>query len=572
MEENIKKLLKERTELEAKFAKMKKDLADNLKYIDDVFESYRSKDLLTKDEQLARFEQIKKEYTTKAEADMNAVKAEIDKINENITSKIITLRGEWAKKLNHEIDLAEKQEQLALAKKELDAAEAEYNHNLTEYFYRDNSTVTSLDDSRVVAAKKKYALLKGELEAAIEADKKERESIREKIEKTNKFFDKLLIQDATVEEILGAMEGKTQKAETEHEEEKEPEAMVEQGEKQTKSEKKQEEPEVVTENEPSENVGTVIEGKTIAELNEEPTVVKPVERMEWKPAQETAPNDTAAHKKEESVGEVRIPQPTKIIGLRKIETDLSTGLITITPSYGKEYSSNMGKNFVNKAEAVEFLHKHGIEYSKGDPYMMITLYQAADEAEKWLSKEMAQDKNKILKKLITDYETSISSTTPVEQVTDAELKSVAMIRYFKSEKKLDKNVLKALRPYIKEAKNYTHAVVDVDARTWFEKAKDFIVAKVFNKHERLEEGKHSQELKKFGVDGKVIVDKQHPEIPEKSFVESLKVSKDSRKIDEKLAAATKVPDARAAARYNIDKIDRAKIVRDSRQSSDEFER
>ena len=572
MEENIKKLLKERTELEAKFAKMKKDLADNLKYIDDDFESYRSKDLLTKDEQLARFEQIKKEYTTKAEADMNAVKAEIDKINENITSKIITLRGEWAKKLNHEIDLAEKQEQLALAKKELDAAEAEYNHNLTEYFYRDNSTVTSLDDSRVVAAKKKYALLKGELEAAIEADKKERESIREKIEKTNKFFDKLLIQDATVEEILGAMEGKTQKAETEHEEEKEPEAMVEQGEKQTKSEKKQEEPEVVTENEPSENVGTVIEGKTIAELNEEPTVVKPVERMEWKPAQETAPNDTAAHKKEESVGEVRIPQPTKIIGLRKIETDLSTGLITITPSYGKEYSSNMGKNFVNKAEAVEFLHKHGIEYSKGDPYMMITLYQAADEAEKWLSKEMAQDKNKILKKLITDYETSISSTTPVEQVTDAELKSVAMIRYFKSEKKLDKNVLKALRPYIKEAKNYTHAVVDVDARTWFEKAKDFIVAKVFNKHERLEEGKHSQELKKFGVDGKVIVDKQHPEIPEKSFVESLKVSKDSRKIDEKLAAATKVPDARAAARYNIDKIDRAKIVRDSRQSSDEFER
>lgn len=572
MEENIKKLLKERTELEAKFAKMKKDLADNLKYIDEDFESYRSKDLLTKDEQLARFEQIKKEYTTKAEADMNAVKAEIDKINENITSKIITLRGEWAKKLNHEIDLAEKQEQLALAKKELDAAEAEYNHNLTEYFYRDNSTVTSLDDSRVVAAKKKYALLKGELEAAIEADKKERESIREKIEKTNKFFDKLLIQDATVEEILGAMEGKTQKAETEHEEEKEPEAMVEQGEKQTKSEKKQEEPEVVTENEPSENVGTVIEGKTIAELNEEPTVVKPVERMEWKPAQETAPNDTAAHKKEESVGEVRIPQPTKIIGLREIETDLSTGMITITSSDGKTFTSAMENNFVNKADAVEFLHEQGIEYSKGDPYMMITLCQAVDKAETWLSKEMVQDKNKILKKFITDYEKSISSTTPVEQMTDAELESVAMIRYFKSEKKLDKNVLKALRPYIKEAKNSTCAVVDVDARTWFEKAKDFIVAKVFNKHERLEEGKHSQELKKFGVDGKVIEDKQHPEITEKSFVESLKVSKDSRKIDEKLAAATKVPDARAAARYNIDKIDRAKIVRDSRQSSDEFER
>ena len=569
MEENIKKLLKERTELEAKFAKMKKDLADNLKYIDDDFESYRSKDLLTKDEQLARFEQIKKEYTTKAEADMNAVKAEIDKINENITSKIITLRGEWAKKLNHEIDLAEKQEQLALAKKELDEAEAEYNHNLTEYFYRDNSTVTSLDDSRVVAAKKKYALLKGELEAAIEADKKERESIREKIEKTNKFFDKLLIQDANVEEILGAVEGKeAQKAETEHEEEKEPEAMVEQGEKQTKSEKKQEEPEVVTENEPSENVGTVIEGEIIAELNEEPTVVKPVERMEWKPAQETAPNDTAAHKKEESVGEVRIPQPTKIIGLREIETDLSTGMVTITSSDGKKFTSAMGNEFVNKAEAVEFLHEQGIEYSKGDPYMMITLCQAAT----WLSRKMGQDKNKILKKFITDYETSISSTTPVEQMTDAELESVAMIRYFKSEKKLDKNVLKALRPYIKEAKNSTCAVVDVDARTWFEKAKDFIVAKVFNKHERLEEGKHSQELKKFGVDGKVIEDKQHPEIPEKSFVESLKVSKDSRKIDEKLAAATKVPDARAAARHNIDKIDRAKIVRDSRQSSDEFER
>ncbi len=566
MEENIKKLLKERTELEAKFAKMKKDLADNLKYIDDDFESYRSKDLLTKDEQLARFEQIKKEYTTKAEADMNAVKAEIDKINENITSKIITLRGEWAKKLNHEIDLAEKQEQLALAKKELDAAEAEYNHNLTEYFYRDNSTVTSLDDSRVVAAKKKYALLKGELEAAIEADKKERESIREKIEKTNKFFDKLLIQDATVEEILGAVEGKeAQKAETEHEEEKEPEAMVEQGEKQTKSEKKQEEPEVVTENEPSENVGTVTESKTIAELNEEPTVVKPVERMEWKPA---APNDAAAHKKEESVGEVRISQPTKIMGLREIETDLSTGLITITSSDGKKLTSAMGNEFVNKAEAVEFLHEQGIEYSKGDPYMMITLCQAATE----LSRKIGQDKNKILKKFITDYEKSISSTTPVEQMTDAELESVAMIRYFKSEKKLDKNVLKALRPYIKEAKNSTCAVVDVDARTWFEKAKDFIVAKVFNKHERLEEGKHSQELKKFGVDGKVIEDKQHPEIPEKSFVESLKVSKDSRKIDEKLAAATKVPDARAAARYNIDKIDRAKIVRDSRQSSDEFER
>ncbi len=569
MEENIKKLLKERTELEAKFAKMKKDLADNLKYIDDDFESYRSKDLLTKDEQLARFEQIKKEYTTKAEADMNAVKAEIDKINENITSKIITLRGEWAKKLNHEIDLAEKQEQLALAKKELDEAEAEYNHNLTEYFYRDNSTVTSLDDSRVVAAKKKYALLKGELEAAIEADKKERESIREKIEKTNKFFDKLLIQDANVEEILGAVEGKeAQKAETEHEEEKEPEAMVEQGEKQTKSEKKQEEPEVVTENEPSENVGTVIEGETIAELNEEPTVVKPVERMEWKPAQETAPNDTAAHKKEESVGEVRIPQPTKIIGLREIETDLSTGMVTITSSDGKKFTSAMGNEFVNKAEAVEFLHEQGIEYSKGDPYMMITLCQAATG----LSRKMGQDKNKILKKFITDYETSISSTTPVEQMTDAELESVAMIRYFKSEKKLDKNVLKALRPYIKEAKNSTCAVVDVDARTWFEKAKDFIVAKVFNKHERLEEGKHSQELKKFGVDGKVIEDKQHPEIPEKSFVESLKVSKDLRKIDEKLAAATKVPDARAAARHNIDKIDRAKIVRDSRQSSDEFER
>ena len=569
MEENIKKLLKERTELEAKFAKMKKDLADNLKYIDEDFESYRSKDLLTKDEQLARFEQIKKEYTTKAEADMNAVKAEIDKINENITSKIITLRGEWAKKLNHEIDLAEKQEQLALAKKELDEAEAEYNHNLTEYFYRDNSTVTSLDDSRVVAAKKKYALLKGELEAAIEADKKERESIREKIEKTNKFFDKLLIQDANVEEILGAVEGKeAQKAETEHEEEKEPEAMVEQGEKQTKSEKKQEEPEVVTENEPSENVGTVIEGETIAELNEEPTVVKPVERMEWKPAQETAPNDTAAHKKEESVGEVRIPQPTKIIGLREIETDLSTGMVTITSSDGKKFTSAMGNEFVNKAEAVEFLHEQGIEYSKGDPYMMITLCQAAT----WLSRKMGQDKNKILKKFITDYETSISSTTPVEQMTDAELESVAMIRYFKSEKKLDKNVLKALRPYIKEAKNSTCAVVDVDARTWFEKAKDFIVAKVFNKHERLEDGKHSQELKKFGVDGKVIEDKQHPEIPEKSFVESLKVRKDLRKIDEKFAAATKVPDARAAARHNIDKIDRAKIVRDSRQSSDEFER
>ena len=79
---------------------------------------------------------------------MNAVKAEIDKINENITSKIITLRGEWAKKLNHEKDLAEKQEQLVLeqlvlAKKELDEAEAEYNHNVIEYFYRDNSTVTS---------------------------------------------------------------------------------------------------------------------------------------------------------------------------------------------------------------------------------------------------------------------------------------------------------------------------------------------------------------------------------------------------------------------------------------------
>ena len=41
MEEDIKKLLKERTKLEAKFAKMKKDLADNLKYIDDDFESYK---------------------------------------------------------------------------------------------------------------------------------------------------------------------------------------------------------------------------------------------------------------------------------------------------------------------------------------------------------------------------------------------------------------------------------------------------------------------------------------------------------------------------------------------------
>lgn len=531
MEEDIKKLLKERIKLEAKFAKMKKDLADNLKYIDDDFESYRSKDLLTKDEQLARFEQIKKEYTTKAEADMNAVKAEIDKINEIITSKIITLRGEWAKKLNHEKDLAEKQEQLVLeqlvlAKKELDEAEAEYNHNVIEYFYRDNSTVTSIDNSRVVAAKKKYALLKGELEAAIEAGKKERESIREKIEKANKFLDKLLIQDATVEEILGAVEGKeTQKAENEPEEEKKPEAMVEQGEKQTKSKKKQ----------------------------------------------ETAPNDTAAHKKEESVGEVRIPQPTKIIGLRKIETDLSTGLITITSSDGKTFTSDMEKNFVNKADAVRFLHKQGIEYSKGDPYMMITLCQAVEKAEEWLSKEMVQDKNKILKKFITDYETSISSTTPVEQMTDAELESVAKIRYFKSEEKLDKNVLKALRPYIKEAKNSTCAVVDVDARTWFEKAKDFIVAKVFNKHERLEEGKPSPELKKLGVDGKVIQDKQHPEIPEKSLVEELEARRAAlRKIAEKSAAATKVPDARAAARHTIDTIDGA--MRDSRRSSDEQDR
>ena len=84
MEEEVKRLLDQRTKLEDQRKVKEEKLNETLAGMDSDFEQYQTDDILTRDKQQDMYEQERNEYKKQAEAEISQIKADIDRKNSEI--------------------------------------------------------------------------------------------------------------------------------------------------------------------------------------------------------------------------------------------------------------------------------------------------------------------------------------------------------------------------------------------------------------------------------------------------------------------------------------------------------
>lgn len=475
MEEEIKRLLDQRTALEYQKKEKKEKLKKTLAEMDADYEQYQSNTNYIRN----KYEQEREAYKQQAEAEISQIEADIDRKNSEIGLALRKVRdGLIAEVAHYKPDYSEKEKalkakevELKIAKEVMEEAEAEYNHRMMRFYYYDDKAVKNLDDSDVLSSRKDYNDLLvefnsilGELNSLKAKDEGVVKSLNSKIARINQFFGTVDIRKTSADKILEALE------------DEEFDVQIPLG-----------------------------------------TAQQPVPGTQSsQPApQKLIPID------ELSKSGIK-PEEIKI---SQIDFDISTGKISVTFTANKdaiEINVDMGNKLLKPREMKKYLKENNISIDgKMDPYIVQAINQSAKEimengfgiTDKTKTKEFAE-------KYTDAYRNSLGTNVDLKELKEEEIESLTGIRYFKSEEKCDKNNFKHLMPYMREANESTCSNVEVDTRKWYEILRDGVKS-IFNKTLRLGDGK--TENKEKSQDDKQIKYQSNKDKEEKSFLESIKV-------------------------------------------------
>ncbi len=506
MEEEVKRLLDQRTKLEDQKKVKKEKLDETLAGMDSDFEQYQTDDILTRDKQQDMYEQERNEYKKKAEAEISQIKADIDRKNSEIGLALRKVRdGLIAEVAHYKPDYSEKEKalktkeiELKIAKDAMEEAEAKYNHQMMKFYYYDDKSAQKLDDSEVLSSRKDYNELLVEFNSMLRElnqlkakDTGVVKNLNSKIERINQFFGTVDIRKTSADKILDALED-------------------EEFDVQIPLDFSVQQPEQT-------------EQETTKPQQDQPSQTQAQEFQET----QDAPRNNEAEKEPQKLPVEKLAKSgikADDIEISQIDFDISTGKISVGFTANKdtiEMNVDMGNKLLSPKQMNKYFKQNNISIDgKMDPYIVFAINQSAEKIMNGLG---IIDKAKIkdfAEKYTDTYRNSLGTNVDLQELRDEELESLTGIRYFKSQEKCDKNNFKYLMPYMREAKESTCSNVEVDTRKWYEILRDGVKS-IFNKTLRLGDGKTENKEKSQGdTQIKYESDKDKEE---KSFLESIKV-------------------------------------------------
>lgn len=506
MEEEVKRLLDQRTKLEDQKKVKKEKLDETLAGMDSDFEQYQTDDILTRDKQQDMYEQERNEYKKQAEAEISQIKADIDRKNSEIGLALRKVRdGLIAEVAHYKPDYSEKEKalktkeiELKIAKDAMEEAEAKYNHQMMKFYYYDDKSAQKLDDSEVLSSRKDYNELLVEFNSMLRElnqlkakDTGVVKNLNSKIERINQFFGTVDIRKTSADKILDALED-------------------EEFDVQIPLEFSVQQPEQT-------------EQETTKPQQDQPSQTQAQEFQET----QDAPRNNEAEKEPQKLPVEKLAKSgikADDIEISQIDFDISTGKISVGFTANKdtiEMNVDMGNKLLSPKQMNKYFKQNNISIDgKMDPYIVFAINQSAEKIMNGLG---IIDKAKIkdfAEKYTDTYRNSLGTNVDLQELRDEELESLTGIRYFKSQEKCDKNNFKYLMPYMREAKESTCSNVEVDTRKWYEILRDGVKS-IFNKTLRLGDGKTENKEKSQGdTQIKYESDKDKEE---KSFLESIKV-------------------------------------------------
>ena len=485
MEEEVKRLLDQRTKLEDQKKVKKEKLDETLAGMDSDFEQYQTDDILTRDKQQDMYEQERNEYKKQAEAEISQIKADIDRKNSEIGLALRKVRdGLIAEVAHYKPDYSEKEKalktkeiELKIAKDAMEEAEAKYNHQMMKFYYYDDKSAQKLDDSEVLSSRKDYNELLVEFNSMLR--------------ELNQFFGTVDIRKTSADKILDALED-------------------EEFDVQIPLDFSVQQPEQT-------------EQETTKPQQDQPSQTQAQEFQET----QDAPRNNEAEKEPQKLPVEKLAKSgikADDIEISQIDFDISTGKISVGFTANKdtiEMNVDMGNKLLSPKQMNKYFKQNNISIDgKMDPYIVFAINQSAEKIMNGLG---IIDKAKIkdfAEKYTDTYRNSLGTNVDLQELRDEELESLTGIRYFKSQEKCDKNNFKYLMPYMREAKESTCSNVEVDTRKWYEILRDGVKS-IFNKTLRLGDGKTENKEKSQGdTQIKYESDKDKEE---KSFLESIKV-------------------------------------------------
>ncbi len=506
MEEEVKRLLDQRTKLEDQKKVKKEKLDETLAGMDSDFEQYQTDDILTRDKQQDMYEQERNEYKKQAEAEISQIKADIDRKNSEIGLALRKVRdGLIAEVAHYKPDYSEKEKalktkeiELKIAKDAMEEAEAKYNHQMMKFYYYDDKSAQKLDDSEVLSSRKDYNELLVEFNSMLRElnqlkakDTGVVKNLNSKIERINQFFGTVDIRKTSADKILDALED-------------------EEFDVQIPLDFSVQQPEQT-------------EQETTKPQQDQPSQTQAQEFQET----QDAPRNNEAEKEPQKLPVEKLAKSgikADDIEISQIDFDISTGKISVGFTANKdtiEMNVDMGNKLLSPKQMNKYFKQNNISIDgKMDPYIVFAINQSAEKIMNGLG---IIDKAKIkdfAEKYTDTYRNSLGTNVDLQELRDEELESLTGIRYFKSQEKCDKNNFKYLMPYMREAKESTCSNVEVDTRKWYEILRDGVKS-IFNKTLRLGDGK--TENKEKSQEDTQIKYESDKDKEEKSFLESIKV-------------------------------------------------
>ncbi len=509
MEEEVKRLLDQRTKLEDQRKVKEEKLNETLAGMDSDFEQYQTDDILTRDKQQDMYEQERNEYKKQAEAEISQIKADIDRKNSEIGLALRKVRdGLIAEVAHYKPDYSEKENalkakeiELKIAKDAMEEAEAKYNHQMMKFYYYDDKSAQKLDDSEVLSSRKDYNDLfvefnsmLGELNSLKAKDEGVVKSLNSKIARINQFFGTVDIRKTSADKILDALED-------------------EEFDVQIPLDFSVQQPEQT-------------EQETTKPQQDQPSQTQAQEFQET----QDAPRNNEAEKEPQKLPVEKLAKSgikADDIEISQIDFDISTGKISVGFTANKdtiEMNVDMGNKLLSPKQMNKYFKQNNISIDgKMDPYIVFAINQSAEKIMNGLG---IIDKAKIkdfAEKYTDTYRNSLGTNVDLQELRDEELESLTGIRYFKSQEKCDKNNFKYLMPYMKKAKESTCANIEnikVDTRKWYEILRDGVKS-IFNKTLRLGDGK--TENKEKSQEDTQIKYESDKDKEEKNFLESIKV-------------------------------------------------
>ncbi len=505
MEEEVKRLLDQRTKLEDQRKVKEEKLNETLAGMDSDFEQYQTDDILTRDKQQDMYEQERNEYKKQAEAEISQIKADIDRKNSEIGLALRKVRdGLIAEVAQYKPDYSEKEKalktkeiELKIAKDAMEEAEAKYNHQMMKFYYYDDKSAQKLDDSEVLSSRKDYNELLVEFNSMLRElnqlkakDTGVVKNLNSKIERINQFFGTVDIRKTSADKILDALE------------DEEFDVQI---------------PLNTAKQQPSQEAAKTQQAQSTQEKENEPEV-------------QTTKNETKNNKVEKKTKKLSIDKlaesgiKAEDIEIAQIDFDISTGKIAVEFTANNDaitMNVDMGNKLLSPKQMNKYFKQNNISIDgKMDPYIVFAINQSAEKIMNGLG---IIDKAKIkdfAEKYTDTYRNSLGTNVDLQELRDEELESLTGIRYFKSQEKCDKNNFKYLMPYMREAKESTCSNVEVDTRKWYEILRDGVKS-IFNKTLRLGDGK--TENKEKSQEDTQIKYESDKDKEEKSFLESIKV-------------------------------------------------